>query len=153
MNSIRYAHTNIISTDWQRLAQFYTHVFNCQLVPPKRKQSGDWLAQGTGVPDAALEGVHLRLPGYGENGPTLEIYQYQQTLQHDHLQPNHMGFGHIAFEVDDLQNVVNTLLTHGGSLCGRITSKQVAGVGLLSFVYARDPDGNIIELQTWDKAR
>ncbi|WP_395375320.1 VOC family protein [Marinicella sp. W31] len=151
MTEIRYAHTNIISTHWKRLVAFYTDTFQCQTVPPKRKQSGDWLAQGTGVSNATLEGVHLRLPGHGPNSPTLEIYQYQETLDQAALQPNHRGFGHIAFEVSNLQQVVDTLLANGGSLCGQITHKKVPGVGNLSFVYARDPDGNIIELQTWSK--
>ena len=149
MTQIRYAHTNIISSDWQRLAQFYTDVFQCQLVPPKRQQSGAWLEQGTGVANAALEGAHLRLPGHGSDGPTLEIYQYQEMLDQPPLQPNHRGFGHIAFEVDNLQQIVDLVLSHGGSLCGQMTVKDVEDVGRLSFVYARDPDGNIIELQNW----
>jgi predicted enzyme related to lactoylglutathione lyase len=32
----RYVHTNIVSTDWRRLAGFYTSVFGCELVPPER---------------------------------------------------------------------------------------------------------------------
>ena len=72
----RYVHTNIISEDWQALARFYQEVFDCRPVPPKRDLSGDWLTRGTAVPDATFQGMHLRLPGYGDNGPTLEIYQY-----------------------------------------------------------------------------
>jgi len=149
MGSIRYAHTNIISTDWRRLVDFYTTVFQCELVPPVRQQHGSWLEKGTGVINAALEGAHLRLPGYADQGPTLEIYQYSETLPLQQLQPNHRGFGHIAFEVDTLQQVVADVLANGGSLCGEITHRVIEGVGQLSFVYARDPDGNIIELQTW----
>ena len=76
---MKYVHTNIISKDWRKLADFYTTVFECVIVPPERNQSGDWLSKGTGVPNAHLRGAHLRLPGYGENGPTLEIYQYDHT--------------------------------------------------------------------------
>jgi len=31
-----------------------------------------------------------------------------------------------------------------------VTRKEVEGVGLLAFVYFRDPEGNIIEIQSWD---
>ena len=35
-----------------------------------------WLDSATGINGAHLRGMHLRLPGYGEHGPTLEIFQY-----------------------------------------------------------------------------
>lgn len=77
---IRYAHTNIISRDWKKLAQFYQVVFNCQPVPPERNQTGEWLDKGVGVKNAHLMGMHLQLPGYEKGGPTLEIYQYSEVL-------------------------------------------------------------------------
>ncbi len=36
--------------------------------------------QGQGVPGASLSGVHLRLPGYGAEGPTLEMFTYSHQL-------------------------------------------------------------------------
>jgi len=56
---------------------------------------------------------------------------------------------HIAFEVDDVQESAEKVKNHGGSLLGKITEKQIKGVGVISFIYARDPEGNIIELQSW----
>src|SRR5262245_59726127 len=72
----RYAHTNLIAHDWRRLASFYTDLFGCTLVPPERNYSGADLEAGTGVPGAQLTGAHLRLPGHGDSGPTLEIFHY-----------------------------------------------------------------------------
>ena len=72
---VKYAHTNIITKDWKKLADFYELVFSCTPVPPERDQKGSWLDKGTGVLNAHLQGMHLRLPGYDDNGPTLEIYQ------------------------------------------------------------------------------
>lgn len=74
--SVKYVHTNIISKSWEKLSDFYQSVFECTPVPPTRDLSGDWLDKGTGLNNAHLQGIHLRLPGYGNNGPTLEIYQY-----------------------------------------------------------------------------
>ena len=38
------------------------------------------------------------------------------------------------------------MVAHGGGLVGDVTSAEVPGVGLLTFVYVADPEGNIIEL-------
>ena len=102
----KYRHTNIISSNWQSLSQFYQEVFGCIPVPPERKLSGKWLDKGTGIKGARFAGIHLRLPGYGDNGPTLEIYQYSKNLAKSSPAANREGFGHIAFEVDSIQEAV-----------------------------------------------
>ncbi len=147
---MRFAHTNIVSTNWKQLVDFYVKTFDCKIVPPIRKQSGAWLDNGTGLKNAQLEGTHLRLPGHGENGPTLEIYQYQSIELNETPLPNTKGFGHIAFEVDSVESVLKDLITNGGQAFGEITKREVAGVGELTFVYARDPEDNLIELQSWE---
>lgn len=148
---IKYVHTNIISLDWKALADFYVNVFECRIKLPVRNQSAQWLEQGTGVKNAALKGAHLILPGYEENGPTLEIYQYSDTLPSPPMHSNSKGFGHIAFVVSDVKAILNELIEHGGSELGKITRTEISGVGILEFVYARDPDGNIIEIQSWHR--
>ena len=146
---MRYAHTNIIAKDWKKLVDFYTGVFECVLKPPVRNQSGDWLAKGTGVPNAALQGAHLLLPGHGEAGPTLEIYQYSDFHDQEALMPNHRGFGHLAFEVDSVHQTLRKMVENGGQSFGDIIEKEVPEVGIITFTYARDPEGNLIELQSW----
>lgn len=91
--TIRYAHTNIIAQDWKRLSQFYIQVFDCVPVPPVRDQSGEWLEAATGLSNAALKGTHLRLPGHGENGPTLEIYSYTVNARQTHSNPKQTRAG------------------------------------------------------------
>lgn len=150
---MKYVHTNIICEDWQALANFYINVFDCQPVPPARDQSGAWLDQCTGVSNAHLKGMHLRLPGWGENGPTLEIYSYGEMEENLATIPNRKGYGHIAFEVDNVATVLAKLLANGGSKQGQITAKMVKGVGYITLVYAKDPAGNIIEIQNWDRTR
>ena len=147
---MRFAHTNIVSTNWRKLVNFYEDTFDCKIVPPVRNQSGKWLEKGTGLLNAKLEGVHLLLPGYGENGPTLEIYQYEIIEGQDSVSPNKRGFGHIAFEVESVEIILQKLLQNGGELYGEITSRTIQNVGEITFVYARDPEGNLIELQSWN---
>ncbi|MEJ2037677.1 MAG: VOC family protein [Desulfosarcinaceae bacterium] len=144
-----YKHTNLIAGDWRRLAEFYENVFGCRRLPPERDLSGEWLSQGTGVNDAHIRGVHLALPGYGDNGPTLELFQYDRNAPKPSPAANREGFTHIAFEVDDVAGYLAAIKQHGGKDLGRITSKEVPGVGTLTFVYATDPEGNILELLSW----
>ncbi len=145
----KYKHTNIVALDWRRLARFYQEVFNCVFVPPERNLRGQWLDKGTGVADAQFIGAHLRLPGYGDEGPTLEIYQYSKNVPRPPSVANREGIMHLAFEVDDVEQALDLVLKHGGKRIGEVTSSEIKGVGLLTFVYCSDPEGNIIELQKW----
>ena len=146
---MRFAHTNIVSTNWKTLVDFYVKIFNCRIVPPIRNQSGEWLDKGTGLKNANLEGAHLLLPGHGQNGPTLEIYQYENIENQKFISPNKRGFGHIAFEVESVEIILEKLLINGGKVNGEVTKRKVEGVGEITFVYVRDPEGNLIELQSW----
>ena len=142
----RFAHVNVIARDWRTLAAFYQDVFDCKLVPPERDQSGEWLDRATGVPDAHIHGVHLRLPG---GGSTLEIYEYGTMTPRPEIKPNTPGFSHIAFKVDSVEAMSSKAMAHGGSVIGEIERVSIAGAGDLLFQYVADPEGNIIELQRW----
>jgi predicted enzyme related to lactoylglutathione lyase len=143
----KYAHTNLVARDWRRLAHFYETVFGCVPILPERHFDEEWLSQGSGVVGATLSGIHLRPPGCGEAGPTLEIFQYGRTEQAAIPSANRMGFGHIAFVVDDVSAARDAVLAGGGSLLGEIVSVDLADAGTVTWVYVRDPEGNIIELQ------
>lgn len=147
---IRYAHTNIITDDWKRLADFYIAVFDCKPLYPERDLHGEWLDRATSIKNAHLRGIHLRMPGYDEdNLPTLEIFQYDNNENAQATLANRKGFGHIAFRVDDVSKMLDRMLQNGGSRVGELVETEVANVGKLTFVYAKDIDGNIVELQQW----
>ena len=151
----RYGHTNVIARDWRRLASFYEAVFGCTPVPPERDYSGDLAERGTGVPDAAFRGVHLRLPGHGPDGPTLEIYTYAANVDPAAMPAaNRVGWGHIAFVVDDVGSARNAVLQAGGSpLSGaQIVTTRTADGRRVTWCYLADPEGNLIELQSWAPA-
>lgn len=145
----RYVHTNIVCRDWRELADFYIKLFECRPLLPERDLSGEWLAKGTGVEQAAISGVHLQMPGYGENGPTLEIYEYTEMKDKPAPAANRLGIGHLAFQVDDVANKLQQVLNAVGQKLGDISQHYVNGVGQLTFVYTTDPEGNILELQHW----
>jgi predicted enzyme related to lactoylglutathione lyase len=144
-----YVHTNLIARDWKRLARFYSEVFECEPKAPERDMSGAWLDQLTSLQNAHLGGVHLRLPGYGDNGPTPEIFSYNQLVEPQLPSANQCGFGHIAFAVDDVDEALHAVIAAGGSTVGNIVTTEVDRVGVLRIVYARDPERNMVELQRW----
>jgi len=150
MPGATFTHVSIVATDWRALSRFYQRAFDCVPVPPLRKLSGAWLEAATGVPDAALEGEHLRLPGHGHGGPTLEIFSYRSSLERLAPAANRLGLGHIAFEVADVRRTLERLVAEGGKAIGEVQSANVAGRGKLTFVYAADPEGNIVEVQAWE---
>ena len=148
----KYTHTNLIAADWQKLAAFYQEVFDCTPILPERDLFGEWIDQATGIPDVHIRGLHLRLPGYGDAGPTLEIFQYDEIPQHPDIKPNTPGFAHLAFEVDDVAAKAQQIFEYGGSAVGELTVREIPGVGVITFQYVADPEGNIIEIQRWVKA-
>ena len=148
---VKYAHTNIITDDWEKLAEFYIQVFDCKPLYPTRDLSGDWIEQATGIKGAHFKGIHLCMPGYENNLPTLEIFQYDKNTERLTPLPNRKGFGHICFRVDHVKHYLDLVLSHGGSQVGEMVEHEIEGVGLLCFVYARDLDGNIVEIQSWSK--
>jgi len=146
---MKFVHTNLIAKNWRLLSEFYIKVFECKPVPPERNLKGVWLENGTGVKNAALQGIHLLLPGFDKDGPTLEIFQYQENEDKPYPMANREGFGHIAFSVDNIEMIIEKMILNGGSKLGKIVKKDYAK-GSLVFTYAKDPEGNIIELQTWE---
>ncbi len=148
----KYVHTNIVARDWNRLAEFYENVFGCTRLPPERDYEGAWINDVTALEEeVTLRGMHLRLPGHGDRGPTLEIFEYSTEPDCPPHAVNQRGFAHIAFHVDDVPTARQAVLDAGGSDLGKLHTMDVAGAGTITLIYMMDPEGNIIELQTWSK--
>ncbi len=94
--------------------------------------------------------MHLRLPGWSDSGPTLEIFQYSAIHECEPPTANRQGITHLAFQVDDVAATLERVCAAGGSSIGEVTTRQIEGAGVITFAYARDPEGNVIELQQWD---
>ncbi len=153
MIDARFGHVNVIARDWRTLADFYIRVFGCEFVPPERDYAGDDLAAGTGVPGAALRGVHLRLPGHGPTGPTFEIYQYASMPEGLPPAMNRPGFQHVAFVVPSVVAARDVVLAEGGRAIGSVVTLETADGRFVTWTYVTDPEGNGIELQSWSDTR
>ncbi len=147
----RYAHTNIIARDASRLIAFYKSVLHCKSIGETRDIQGEWVDRLTRLQGAHITGEHLLLPGYGEDHPTLEIFQYNQCPQGLPPQVNRPGIAHLAFEVEDVEETLEVVIKAGGSPYGELIRTVYPGGVEAVFVYAQDPEGNILELQSWKK--
>jgi len=150
--AIRFAHTNLVARDWRTLGGFYERALGCTRLLPERDLAGDWVERGTGVVGARVTGAHYRLPGSGDTGPTLEIFQYHPSIDAPPAPANRIGFGHLAFAVPDVAMARAAVLAAGGSAVGSIETPAIEGAGRITWCYVRDPEGNIIELQRRDEA-
>jgi catechol 2,3-dioxygenase-like lactoylglutathione lyase family enzyme len=118
-------------------------------LPPERDLSGQWLEILTGIKNVHIQGEHLLLPGFGESGPTLEIFSYDEMAENEKIL-NKSGFSHIAFAVDNVQSTLESVKEHGGSCVGELVVQKYPNGKTGTFVYCKDIEGNIIELQKWE---
>ncbi|MFW6056798.1 MAG: VOC family protein [Chloroflexota bacterium] len=51
--------------------------------------------------------------------------------------------------MEDVQASLKEVVSAGGASLGAIVTRTIEGVGVLTFCYCTDPEGNIIELQHW----
>ena len=145
----RFGHVNVTGTDWRRLAAFYAEVFGMEIVPPERDIRSADLDAATNVRDAYLTGAHLRLPGLGPDAPTLEIYQYESVEAGRPARVDRAGWGHVAFQVPDVPAALEAFVAAGGSRFGQVITTTTRTGAHVTWCYAADPDGNLVELQAW----
>jgi len=119
--------------------------------PTRTRLQGRDLERGTGILGAELRGEHLRLPGHGADGPTLEIFNYNLLEEKSPIAVNRPGFGHIAFVVDDVSAAREAVLAAGGQPVGEVVTMTNAAGVRLTWVYVTDPEGNVLELQSRPK--
>ena len=141
---MKFKHVSMVARDTDRLAEFYKTVFGCEDRRPPRTMSGELVSQGIGVPNAEIYAAWLTLPGV--DGPFLEIFEYKNVHDRPTPEVNQPGYGHISFEVEDIQATFDAVIEAGGASLGEITDFGTAEAPFL-FVYVRDPEGNVVELE------
>jgi len=141
---MKFSHVNMVARDTDRLADFYKTVFDCDDVYPRKNMSGELMSQCNSVPNAEIYAAWLSLPGV--DGTFLEIFQYKNT--HDCPTPpvNQPGYGHISFEVEDIRAAYDAIIEAGGVSLGEIRNFGTEEAPSF-YVYARDPEGNVVELE------
>jgi catechol 2,3-dioxygenase-like lactoylglutathione lyase family enzyme len=137
---IRFDHVGITIADLDAATTFFVGLG--LEVEGRTSVEGEFIDAVTGIPDARTEIVMLRPPG---GGTALELSSFvrpDHTPGSPDAMANELGLRSIAFEVDDLQAVVDRLAADGYGLVGGIG--QYEQVWLMAYV--RGPEGIIVAL-------
>jgi catechol 2,3-dioxygenase-like lactoylglutathione lyase family enzyme len=139
MNARSFSHVGITVSNFNRFVQFYWDVFGCPLVgvadtPPER------VRRFFGVEDAdpRCKIGWIRVPG----GGVLEIFEFQPRLAAEAIPWNRVGLTHFSFNVRNTQRWYEYLVSKGVEC----VSKPERSPRGHSFFFAKDVDGNLIEM-------
>ncbi|MGE4504009.1 MAG: VOC family protein [Desulfovibrionaceae bacterium] len=134
-------HTGIVVTDLRRAAAFYAETFGFAEVSSARERGG-FIEGLVGLTNVELTWVKMT----AEDGSLLELLQYHSPRSPERpglQEANALGCSHVAFTVDDLEATLDRVQGHGGD---KGTGVQASPDGKVLVAYARDPEGNILEL-------
>lgn len=141
---MRLRHVSLTARNADDLSAFYKKVFGLVERRTARQLSGAAVYRGNGLPGNDIYTIWLDLPP-GKD-VFLEIMEYAATGERGIPAVNDPGYGHMAFEVRDLYQTLELLQRFGGSLQGEVTNFGTEARPHL-IVYARDREGNILELE------
>ena len=139
MRARSFSHVGLTVRDFNTTVKFYWEVFGCPLVgvsetPPDRIKS----FFGVNAPAPTLKIGWIRVPG----GGVLEIFEFQPQVPAETVTWNRVGLTHFSLDVRNLQKWYDYLVEKGVEV---VTKPERSPRGH-SFFFAKDCDGNLIEL-------
>ncbi|MCO6410286.1 MULTISPECIES: VOC family protein [Hoeflea] len=141
---MKLAHINLVARDADSLAAFYITVLKCELLRAPRTLYGETVSRGNGLAGSEIYTIWLKFPELER--PFLEIHQHRVSHHRDQPRVNEPGFGHLAFQMEDIADALSMIIQAGGTQIGQTidlgTSEKPCWIA-----YARDPEGNILELE------
>jgi catechol 2,3-dioxygenase-like lactoylglutathione lyase family enzyme len=134
-------HSSVTVSDLSNSIEFYAKFFGLEVISHAERPQ-EYTEKVTGIDGCYLKIAHLR--GFGH---ILELIEYVgSTKKCNRSESDNIGAGHICFNVDDLQAMVEQFTNLGVDVLGN-PIRIPAGInkgGLV--VYISDPDGIIVEL-------
>jgi catechol 2,3-dioxygenase-like lactoylglutathione lyase family enzyme len=134
-------HTGITVSNLERSLAFWRGVLGFEL-SHRPHQSGELASEITGVVGAEISIAVLK--GYGHKIELLEYHAPAERKRID-LRPCDVGSVHVAFTVDNLDAILNTIAASGWKAAGKPQTITVGPNTGKRVVYVRDPDGTTIE--------
>ncbi|WNM26515.1 VOC family protein [Demequina capsici] len=136
----RFDHIGITVADLDRVASFLVSLG--LEVDGRTDVEGEFIDTVTGIPGSRSEILMLRVPG-GGTAVELSRFASPQALPGDPTaMANVLGMRSIAFEVDDLQEIVARVTAEGFTLDGGIGRYEDRWL----MAYVRGPEGLIVAL-------
>ena len=134
-------HTGITVSNLERSLAFWRDVLGFEL-SHRPHQTGELASEITGVAGAEISIAVLK--GYGHR---IELLEYLAPAERKRiaLRPCDVGSVHVAFTVDNLDAILNTIAASGWKAAGKPQTIKVGPNTGKRVVYVRDPDGTTIE--------
>ncbi len=143
-SALRLAHINLVARNVESLAAFYVNVMKCTVLRGPKTLSGEKVSRGNGLSNSEILTIWLKFPELEH--PFLEIHEHRITHHRGEPRVNEPGFGHLAFQMEDIRSTLSSIIQAGGSQIGQITNFGTPESPYL-IAYARDPEGNLLELE------
>src|SRR5438132_11294345 len=134
-------HTGITVSSLERSLAFWRDVLGCELWH-RAHHTGELASEVTGVPEAEISIAVLK--GYGHKIELLE-YLAPKDRKHVDLRPCDVGSVHVAFTVENLDDILNTIAASGWRTAGKPQTLRSDPNAGKRAIYVRDPDGTTIE--------
>ena len=139
MRARSFSHCGITVSDFNKAAQFYWDVFGCPLVgvseaPPERVRA----FFGVDADQPSCKIGWIRVPG----GAVIEVFGFLPNQAPVEVPWNRVGLTHISFNIRNTERWYD-YLSRQGVECVSTPERSPNGQ---TFFFARDPDGNLIEL-------
>lgn len=138
-------HVAINTPDLDRLASFYTDVMGFEVVMSTSWRDRPIVDRMVGLTSSAARQMMLKA-----GNAYLELFQYElpePTPADPERSPAHHGYTHFCVDVVDIDAEYERLSANGMSFHSSPPTTEELNGSPLRAIYARDPDGNIVELQ------
>lgn len=142
VNPLSVGHVGITVSDLDRSVRFYRDALGFEVSPPVQV-SGPFFEQVTGVPGCVIDVVFARGLGH-----VIELLCFRAPADKktSTLRACDPGFWHLCFKVKDIDRVVRTIRESGFEALSEVQTAVDPPVQGLRVVYARDPDGVVLEM-------
>ena len=134
-------HINVVVSDLDEAKSFF--ILLGFTVGDESELSGEWISSIVGLPNVMARYATLKLPGTEINLELIEYTNPPSERDPDMGKANQMGFRHIAFEVENIDEMVQGLKDKDIKFISSIHTYLKTGKRL---VYFRGPDGILLEL-------
>jgi catechol 2,3-dioxygenase-like lactoylglutathione lyase family enzyme len=138
-------HVAISTPDLDRLTAFYTDVMGFEVVMRTHWRDREIIDRMIGLTGSAARQVMLRA-----GNAYLELFQYESPTPRPappDRDPSWHGYTHFCVDVVDIDAEYERLSRLGMTFHAPPPTVDELGHTRLRAIYARDPDGNIVELQ------
>ena len=134
-------HHGIVVSDLEKMLAFYRDTLGFT-VAARMNESGTFIDELLGLQNVSVETVKLAPP---EGEAQIELLKFHSHLSHSikNRELFTLGPTHVALRVVSLDSIFSVLRESGSDFIGK---PSLAPSGKAKVVFARDPEGNLLEL-------